>query len=113
MKYSCGVDIVLNSRFNSYDDTKAKYFLTDKEFEEYLKKENSYKPFYLAGRWAAKEAIFKAISNNIKILVKDIEVLNNKNGKPICTNINNVSISISHEREYAIAFAIYENNADQ
>ena len=50
MKYSCGVDIVLNSRFNSYDDTKAKYFLTDKEFEEYLKKENSYKPFYLAGR---------------------------------------------------------------
>lgn len=112
MKYSCGTDIVLNSRFKSYDLKKAKYFLTKKEFEEYLEKDDLYKPLYLAGRWAAKEAIFKAISIYTKTLSKKIEIVNDANGKPICSNVKNISVSISHEKEYTIAFAIFENNTD-
>lgn len=58
---------------------------------------------YLAGRFACKEAIIKALSNT-DISFKDISVLNDKNGKPF-TNIDNILISISHENKYVVAFA--------
>ena len=67
MKYSCGVDIVLNSRFNSYDDTKAKYFLTDKEFKEYLKKENSYKPILKSLLRTLKYLIIRTVNQFVQI----------------------------------------------
>lgn len=111
MKYTCGVDIVLNDRFKTYDIKKVKFILTENEYLEYLKKDVLYKPIFLAGRWAAKEAIFKAISKSSnKTISKNIEIINDNDGKPICTNINNVSVSISHEKKYTIAFAIYEHN---
>lgn len=66
---------------------------------------------HLAGRFAAKEAIFKAL--NIKSLNwKEIEILNNKQGRPIASITNkqakglDVQLSISHVKTYAVASAV-------
>ena len=72
---------------------------------------------HYAGRFAAKEAITKAIlSSEIvdSINMKSIEILAGNNGKPeVNFNIdieNNISckVSISHSVDYAVAFAILE-----
>ena len=71
---------------------------------------------YLAGRFAAKEAIFKSVGGGINW--RDIEILAKKNGKPYLVNnkktketlneknIRRVLISISHDNDYAIAQAL-------
>ena len=76
-----------------------------------------------SGRFAAKEAIFKALSTLIKDKYKikwtDFEIINDKKGKPnvqINTNIldksliKNIDVSISHCKEYATAVCIIEIN---
>lgn len=66
---------------------------------------------HLAGRFAAKEAVFKALGNTM-LNWKDIQILNDSEGKPIAEILNNktkkttVHISISHVKNYATAFAI-------
>ena len=66
---------------------------------------------HLAGRFAAKEAIFKAFGDP-KLSWKDVQVLNDKEGKPYCQILNgrgrkvSVHISISHVKNYATAFAV-------
>jgi holo-[acyl-carrier protein] synthase len=66
---------------------------------------------HLAGRFAAKEAVFKALGD-MRLNWKDVEILNNKEGKPCCVILNgkgkmmDVHISISHVKNYAVASAI-------
>lgn len=66
---------------------------------------------HLAGRFAAKEAIFKAFGD-VDLTWKDIQVLNDKDGKPYCNILNgkgkdkSVLISISHVKNYAVASAV-------
>ncbi|MFA6358459.1 MAG: holo-ACP synthase [Candidatus Omnitrophota bacterium] len=66
---------------------------------------------HLAGRFAAKEAIFKAAGDN-KLSWQDIQILNDPEGKPICSFLNgrgkniDVQISISHVKTYAVASAV-------
>ena len=66
---------------------------------------------HLAGRFAAKEAIFKALGNK-GLNWKDVQILNDSDGRPNCIILNNkaknkkVHISISHVKSYATAFAI-------
>lgn len=66
---------------------------------------------HLAGRFAAKEAIFKAL-NDKHLSWKDIQIVNNKEGKPIVEMLNSkgknmdIQISISHVKNYAVANAI-------
>ncbi len=70
---------------------------------------------HFAGRFAAKEAIKKALMTsgiNDAIRWTDIEIIADKNGAPI-TNLNGAmfetlhcKVSISHTNETAIAFAI-------
>jgi holo-[acyl-carrier protein] synthase len=78
----------------------------------------------LAGRFAVKEAIFKAISSveNINCNWQDINVLNNKKGVPQVFFEGNLKkfiekrnfqfiISLSHTKRYAVATAlIFKNN---
>ena len=58
---------------------------------------------FLAGHFAAKEAVFKTLDKPVDF--KDIELTYDHIGRPIC-NIENVQISISHEKEYAMAVAL-------
>ena len=75
---------------------------------------------HFAGRFAAKEAIVKALGTGFRegIGWLDIEIINDDQGKPIAElssklmetfNSPRIHLSISHCREYATAFAIYES----
>jgi holo-[acyl-carrier protein] synthase len=69
---------------------------------------------HYAGRFAAKEALIKAISSsgNESMPLNSIEIKSNINGEPIVnfdmtiTKFLNCKVSISHTEEYATAFAI-------
>lgn len=75
---------------------------------------------HYAGRWAAKEAVLKALGTGWSRDIKwrDVEVRNDMGGKPEIVleggaleisrrlGIDNVLISISHCRSHATAFAI-------
>ena len=92
---------------------KARVF-TDKEVKYCESKgENKYQSY--AARFAAKEAVFKAISdllpNKYNIQWTDIEIVNNNEGRPSVTiknvdKIEQIDVSISHVKEYAIATAL-------
>ncbi len=102
-----GIDIVKVDRIKKMKEVYGVKFLN----RIYSRRELEYslrlsRPFEtLAGKFAAKEAIIKA--SGIKLPFKKIEILNNSTGAPF-TNIPNTKISISHEKEYAIAIAITE-----
>ncbi len=117
MKIKCGTDIIEISRIKESIDRLEKQFLdkvfTKKEIE-YCESKNVQKYQHYAARFAAKEAAFKAISESLSskydISWQDIEVTNDKNGRPKL-NIKNVNmndiegidLSISHCKEYASA----------
>lgn len=118
MKILTGTDIIEISRIKNSieelgDSFKSRIY-TENEIK-YCENRKDAKYQHYAARFAAKEAVFKAISslldNKYSILWKDIEVLNEENGKPqinILTNIldekiDNIDISISHCKEYAVA----------
>jgi holo-[acyl-carrier protein] synthase len=68
----------------------------------------------VAGRWAAKEAIIKAVG--IPFLMKDIEILNDPMGQPHVNILDSrfdskrlrIYISITHEKTHAAAVAVVE-----
>lgn len=102
MIYGIGNDIVKIERFEKNKDKLAKRILTAQEYELYMKKNRSIE--FLAGRFAAKEAIIKA--SNQALSMQKINVLY-KDGKPEVRTENEIFLlSIAHEREYATAVAI-------
>lgn len=121
MKISCGTDIIEIDRIkNCIDDIGDKFLntiYTDKEIA-YCESRKAQKYQHYAARFAAKEAIFKALSTRImgKYSWKDFEVLNDENGKPkvfLSTDVphlEDIDISISHCKLYAVAnvIAIYK-----
>lgn len=119
MKVCCGTDIIEIERIKeSIEDER-----TGEAFVErvYTKKEIAYceskkilKYQHYAARFAAKEATFKAISGQLQdkysITWKDIEIINNEQGRPGLNlmgvdlkNIEDVDLSISHCKQYAVA----------
>lgn len=119
MKICCGTDIIEIERIKkSIEDEKVgKSFIdrvyTKKEIE-YCESKKAQKYQHYAARFAAKEAAFKAISDQIKdkysITWKDIEITNNEQGRPKLNligidlkNIEDIDLSISHCKEYAVA----------
>lgn len=93
---------------------------TPKELEIYSKKKNIR---FLAGRFAAKEAILKCFGTGMLdgIALTDIQVLQTKSGKPFVELFNRTKgiadklqisswhLSISHSSNHSIAFVIAEN----
>lgn len=116
MKIRTGVDIIEIERVKqSIEETKGKFcnrVYTAKEIE-YCESRNLQKYQHYAARFAAKEAIFKAISQELKskydIEWKDIEILNDESGRPYVNILNTevkfdtIDISMSHCKTYAVA----------
>lgn len=117
MKISCGVDIIEIERVkDSIENIGGKFLkkvFSDKEIE-YCESKKGQKYQHYAGRFAAKEAAFKAISRELddkySVCWKDFEVINDKQGRPQINlfNINmerieSIDISISHCKLYATA----------
>jgi holo-[acyl-carrier protein] synthase len=116
-----GVDIIEIERIKRVVDFWGSQFLdkvfTDREIRYCFSMKNSYQ--HLAGRFAAKEAISKAISTGWSGIFrwKDVEILNDENGKPNVHlhnklrdkfNPSKLHISISHSRNYVVALAVLE-----
>ena len=114
---SIGIDIVKVSRIKALIDQKEEKFL-DKIFtKEEISYCNSYPDpeLHFSGKYAAKEAVKKALLSNElidKISLKDIEILNRNNKAPYVVIKDmiklNYNVSVSHEEEYAIAFVVIE-----
>lgn len=117
MKIKCGVDIIEISRIKESIESLGERFInrvfTEKEIE-YCESKKNQKYQHYAARFAAKEAVFKALSWKLEdkyaICWKDIEVVDDKQGRPslniIGMNLNdieNIDISLSHCKEYAVA----------
>jgi holo-[acyl-carrier protein] synthase len=109
-----GVDITEVRRLRQAVEKWGKEFLnrvfTQDELETAKTRGSLYQ--YLAGRFAAKEAVFKALGD-AKLNWKDVQILNDEEGKPHCVILNNnrakkmdVHVSISHVKSYAVANAI-------
>lgn len=119
MKIKTGVDIIEIERVKqSIEDTEGKFcerIYTQKEIE-YCESKKMQKYQHYAARFAGKEAVFKAISpvlkNKYDIEWKDIEILNDENGRPYVKLqkqglvIDDIDISISHCKTYAVASVI-------
>lgn len=105
-----GIDIESIERFKkSYTNKRfLDLIFTQKEIEYCKRKKEAYISF--AGKFCAKEAVIKAYDKEIPI--KNIEILNLKSGKIkvfINGKINNsLHCSISHTKDYAVAFVIIE-----
>ncbi len=82
---------------------------------------------HFAGRWAAKEAVLKAMGTGWRrgISWRDVEVRNEAGGRPVVVlrggardvvekmGIAQIQISISHCRSHATAFAVAVGSARQ
>ena len=122
-----GVDIVENKRVRSSIKNKKFINRTYGKKEILVSKKIINKTNYLSKRFAAKEALAKAIGTGFrdKLNLKDIEVLNNSLGKPYYVVSNKIKriikkkmkvnnfvlfLSISDEKKYSIAFAIIQTS---
>lgn len=121
MKLSVGTDIIEISRIKKLIDNTnfIEKMYTSREIEYCeSKKEQKYQSY--AARFAAKEAIYKALSNELpdNYSWKDFEIVKSNKGKPeVClhleiNNLKSIEISISHCKEYAVAYvtAVLEEN---
>tara|TARA_B100001063_G_scaffold185062_1_gene174770 strand:+ start:283 stop:669 length:387 start_codon:yes stop_codon:yes gene_type:complete len=122
-----GVDIVKNKRISSLINNKNFITRTFGISEVKFSKKNSNKTNYFSKRFAAKEALAKSLGTGFRnnLNLKDIEILNDKQGKPFYYKSKKIDflikkrfkikkyelfLSISDEKDYSIAFAIIQKN---
>ena len=130
MKITCGTDIVEINRIEKAVK-KTSGFL-DRIFtqaeQEYCLARKAGRFSSLAARFAAKEAVAKALGTGIgdKAGPTEIEITNDNMGKPLAVLSGSaqktfeeigalkIDISLSHGRDYAVAFAVitYRGDAD-
>ncbi|KAF2841121.1 hypothetical protein M501DRAFT_928943 [Patellaria atrata CBS 101060] len=114
-----GVDVESVSAINIENETFLERNFTPMELE-YCRMAPSPQSSF-AGRWSAKEAVFKALgvqSKGAGAALKDIEIRSDEKGAPIVNlmgdaqaaakkaGVKNVSVSISHSDDQAVAIAV-------
>ncbi len=120
MVLGIGIDIIEIERIQESVEKYGDHFLnkvyTETELNYCLSKTNKYQ--HLAARFAAKEAVFKALTTgwNKDVGWQDIEIYNEPNGMPLVklkgdletflSNGKNLKISMSHSRDYVTCVAI-------
>jgi len=124
----CGIDLVKIERIEKiikkWGDNFTSRIFTLLEQEYCEGKGNKYQSY--AGKFAAKEALLKALGLGLREANwKEIEIKNDELGQPIIDTsgkLNNIAsvkgvskyfISISHTKEYAIAQVILEGLFDK
>ena len=101
-----GVDIVLLQRFSGKNKAFVERILTEKEYQQYQDLNEIRRVEYLAGRFCAKEAYYKACHDH-SLSYHDVEVLDDpKAGLTISGP--GARVSLSHDGEYVVAFVIVE-----
>ena len=125
MAVFCGTDIISVARIKNsiteLGETFIKRIYTDEEIN-YCESKRMCKFQSYAARFAAKEAMYKAISpeNADYVSWHDLEVVKKKNGKPVAKltgrlreeaekkgiSDEDIDISLSHDDSYAIATVV-------
>lgn len=125
MIYGLGIDIVRVERMKEVVGKWGERFLhrvfTINEIAYCYEKKN---PFLsLSVRFAAKEALIKAIGSAVAIPFTDIEVVSRENGKPVIqprskleeffkeNSLCKIHLSLSHEKDYGLAFVVIEKES--
>lgn len=118
-----GVDIVEISRIEKacLKESFLKKIFSEKEIEICSKGKDKKNFSSFAGNFAVKEAVSKLFGTGVRdFRMKDIEVLRNELGMPYVVlynnaknisdemNIKNIFVSISHNLECAVGFAVAE-----
>jgi holo-[acyl-carrier protein] synthase len=119
MIYSVGIDIIeiarIKKAIDRWGDRFIDRFLGEDERTLYDSKQNKIQ--FAAGRFAAKEAVMKALGAffDSGVYLRDIQILNDLYGKPYI-HLNDfvrerildkeIKVSITHERKMAAAVAI-------
>jgi holo-[acyl-carrier protein] synthase len=120
-----GIDIVRTARMREAVDRWGEKFLgrifTPAEISYSYAKKNPY--LSLSVRFAAKEALIKALSHEMPVVLTDVEVRNQDNGRPVLhiggktgelfmnRGPRNIHLSLSHETEYGVACVVIEAEA--
>lgn len=122
-----GADIIEIRRIKEALERNDKFIdkLFSKEEIEYLKSRNL-RPEYVAGRFAAKEAVSKALGTGFRGFdFKDIVIDRTALGKPIVVLKGKakllaqkyggyrIHVSISHGEDNAIAYAVLESDVNE
>ena len=125
MIYGIGVDMVEIERM---DDSHMRDYVINRLFHpaeiESIPQPEQRKKEYLASRFAAKEAFVKALHVGFReISPKDIGIISDELGKPMFVytdkvvsllpqGFRSVHVTISHEKNNAIAFVVIEVNGE-
>ena len=120
-----GIDIINNKRIRTLINNKSFIKRIFGKSEIKLSKKITNKTNYFAKRFAAKESLAKSLGTGFRnnLNFKDIEILNDKKGKPYyfkTKKIDNIInkkfkvkkydlfLSISDEKNYSVAFTILQ-----
>ena len=130
---SSGVDIVSLDRIEKAIEKHEEAFLqrvcSDGEIALYKAIGNPYRKVeFLSGRFAAKEAVAKALGTGLGtegVAMTDLEILKKKSGAPEVVlsgkakevyekqNARSISVSISHDAGMAVAFCCIEKEEEK
>ncbi len=118
-----GTDIVRTDRIRDAVRRWGHKFLervyTSDEIAYCMSHSNPYP--HLAVRFAAREALIKALGGTYGLTLRDIEVRNDEAGRPslrlngdaarLLTGFgkSKIHLTLAHEREYAVAFVLIES----
>lgn len=128
MVIGIGIDIIeidrIKDSVEKFGDRFLRKIYTDKELEYCIKKKYKYQ--HLAARFAAKEAVYKALATgwDTEVSWQHIEISNEPNGMPIVTlhgklkkflhKGKDLKISMSHSRDYVACMAIiYKSDTEK
>lgn len=123
MVLGIGIDIIeierIKKSVDEYGDSFLRKIYTKRELDYSLSRKNKYQ--HLAARFAAKEAIYKALSNDTDKVYswQDVEIYNEVNGLPkvnfygelkdYLNDGKQLKISMSHSDNYVTCVAILTN----
>ncbi len=128
MIFGIGVDIAETARvarlYADYGNRFARRILTEYELEEFSRRQQSEN--YLATRFAAKEAVAKALGTGIgkDLGFHSVQIENDTTGKPRLRflgsaveliarhRIANSLVSLSDEKHYVVAMVVLEAQGD-
>ena len=113
-----GVDITCNSRYSSLSDNTVRHILSPEELEEYKALRAQAACEYIASRFAAKEALAKALGTGFSgFTAHQLTVKTDSAGCPyfarsilldrLCPDVN-IFLSLSHEKEYSAAVVVLD-----
>jgi holo-[acyl-carrier protein] synthase len=118
-----GVDIIEIDRVRQVIARWGDRFLS-RVYTRAERQRYGHKPASLASRFAAKEAVVKALQQTDGISWQHIEIISAANGRPRLNlygrakeqannlGLSSLEISLAHSRDYAVAFAIGNTGAE-